>query len=68
VRDNDHAVAGSMLQAIDEERFDDPLVLRTARAVLRDALAVHLGSAPLRVRAVARAMARGIQVDEPRDA
>lgn len=68
--DDRGAVTGAVLQAIDQEQFDDPIVLRAARALLHDALAVHLGSAPLRVRAVARAMVRGSQVGagEPRDA
>lgn len=51
-------VSGAVLAAIDREQFDDPDVLRCARVILREALAVHLGSAPLRVREVARAMAR----------
>ncbi len=58
VRDDGRAIRGDMLHAIEREEFDDPDVLRVARVVLREALAVHLGSAPLRVRAVARAMLR----------
>ena len=54
--DDPESIRGSTLQAIESERFDDPGVLRAARVILQDALAVHLGSAPLRVRAVARAM------------
>lgn len=58
VRDDGRAVRGEILQAIEREAFDDPEVLRAARIVLHEALAVHLGSAPLRVRTVARAMLR----------
>ncbi len=57
-QDDGRVIRGDILHAIEREAFDDPEVLKIARVVLREALAVHLGSAPLRVRAVARAMLR----------
>ena len=45
------------------EQFDDPAVLRAARRILREALEIHLGGRPMRVRAVALAMHRELARD-----
>lgn len=51
-------ISGAVLLAIAREEFTDAEVLRTARRILHEALHSHLGERPLRVRTVARAMAR----------
>jgi DNA repair protein RecO (recombination protein O) len=55
-------IAGHVLLAIAREDFADPQVRHVARRVLGEALAAQLGERPLRVRAVARAMARATPV------
>lgn len=53
------AIRGETLLAMAREQFDAPETLAAARRLLGEALAAHLGDRPLRVRTVARAMARG---------
>lgn len=43
-------VGGSTLLALAGEAFDDPVQLREARGILRNALDAHLGSRPMRTR------------------
>ena len=51
--------SGDVLQAIDEQRFDEPNVLGAANRLLREVIAYHLGGKELKSRKVLLELHRG---------
>jgi recombinational DNA repair protein (RecF pathway) len=51
--------SGTVLRAIEEQRFDDPAVLAAANRLLREVIAYHLGGKELKSRKVLLELHRG---------